>query len=194
MTENKSLRSSLQKKHKIMLIAGGVLVLFLFSFAIMWVKIKSGLPVVEELENPKFFLASKVFDTKGELLGHFYVENRVEVQYADIPKNLIEALISTEDKKFFDHWGVDVDRIIKSAVKTIFLGKPQGASTLTQQLARNLYKFKDNDESSSELAMRKVREWITAVQIERSFSKTEILTMYLNFNYFIFCFNRQSHI
>ncbi|MCA0390101.1 MAG: PBP1A family penicillin-binding protein [Bacteroidetes bacterium] len=184
MTENKSLRSRLQKKHKIMLIAGGVLVLFLFSFAIMWVKIKSGLPVVEELENPKFFLASKVFDTKGELLGHFYVENRVEVQYADIPKNLIEALISTEDKKFFDHWGVDVDRIIKSAVKTIFLGKPQGASTLTQQLARNLYKFKDNDESSSELAMRKVREWITAVQIERSFSKTEILTMYLNFNYF----------
>ncbi len=172
------------KKQKYLVITGGIAVFMVFIFVIFWLKIKAGLPEIEELENPKFYLASKVFDTNGELLGHFYVENRVEIQYSDLPKNLIEALVSTEDKKFFDHWGVDVDRIVKSAIKTIFLRKPQGASTLTQQLARNLYKFKELDESSSELAMRKVREWITAVQIERSFSKTEILTMYLNFNYF----------
>lgn len=184
MAEKKSTPLLKNKKQKYLLISGGVFILLVFVFAIFWMKVKAGLPEIEELENPKFYLASKVFDTNGELLGHFYVENRVEVQYSDLPKNLVEALVSTEDKKFFDHWGVDVDRILKAAVKTIFLGKPQGASTLTQQLARNLYKFKDSDESSSDLAMRKIREWITAVQIERSFSKTEIMTMYLNLNYF----------
>ncbi|MBK6678690.1 MAG: PBP1A family penicillin-binding protein [Ignavibacteriales bacterium] len=184
MVEKKKRTTRIEKKQKYLFIAGGVLLLFLFLFGLMWIKVKDGLPAIDELENPKFYLASKVFDKRGELLGHFYIENRVEIQYNDLPKNLIEALVSTEDKKFFDHWGVDVDRIFKSAIKTIFLGKPQGASTLTQQLARNLYKFKDTDENSFDLALRKVREWITAVQIEKSFSKTEILTMYLNFNYF----------
>jgi penicillin-binding protein 1A len=184
MVEKKKTSFKLEKRHKILFFIIGFLVIFIFAGSMMWVKIKAGLPAIDELENPKFYLASKVFDSKGELLGHFYVENRVEIQFNNLPKNLIEALISTEDKKFFDHWGVDVDRIFKSAIKTIFMGKPQGASTITQQLARNLYKFKDSDESSSQLAMRKIREWITAVQIEKSFSKTEILTMYLNFNYF----------
>ncbi|KAB2909463.1 MAG: PBP1A family penicillin-binding protein [Ignavibacteriales bacterium] len=184
MDSKKSFFSKISRKQQFLILGGVLTVIFAFAFILFWMKVKSGLPEIEELENPKFYLASKVFDSKGELLGHFFIENRVEVQYSDLPQNLIQALVSTEDKKFFDHWGVDVDRIIKSAVKTIFMGKPQGASTITQQLARNLYKFKESDESSSDLALRKVREWVTAVQIERSFSKNEILTMYLNFNYF----------
>lgn len=147
--------------------------------------ILEGMPSLEELENPKPILASKVFSTDGELLGQFFIENRIEISLDSVPDNLIKALIATEDRKFYDHWGVDVDRFFKAMIKNVLsLSMREGASTITQQLARNLYKLKAGKESKFETFIRKIREWITAIQIEKTYTKDEILTMYLNDSFF----------
>ena len=95
---------------------------------------------------------------------------------------MVQALIATEDKKFYDHWGVDVDRIVKAVFKNVLRGSltKEGASTITQQLARNLYKDIGNEVSLN----RKLREAMTAVQVERTYTKEEILAYYLNTVYF----------
>lgn len=144
-----------------------------------------GLPSLDELENPKPVLASKVFGIDGELVGQFFIENRIEVPLDSIPTYLQTALISTEDRKFYDHWGVDVGRFFKAMVKNVFtLSMREGASTITQQLAKNLYKLKSKNENKFETVIRKIREWITAIQIEKTYTKKEILEMYLNISYF----------
>jgi len=144
-----------------------------------------GLPSLEELENPKPQLASKVFTADGELLGQFYIENRIETDIDSVPPHLINALISTEDKKFYDHWGVDFDRFFKAMAKNLVtLSNRGGASTITQQLAKNLYKLKGKNESKFATVVRKMREWISAIQIEKNFTKREILELYLNVSYF----------
>jgi penicillin-binding protein 1A len=147
--------------------------------------IYSGLPSLEELENPKPQLASKVFSADGELLGQFFIENRIETSIDSLPQHLIDALVATEDRRFYYHWGVDVSRFFKAMVKNIFsLSLKEGASTITQQLARNLYELKVTRESQLDKAIRKVREWITAVQIEKNFTKDEIIELYFNVSYF----------
>lgn len=159
----------------------GSIILILFIWFMYYVI--QGLPPVEELENPKPMLASNVYSIDGELIGQFFRENRVKVNIKEINKSVINALIATEDVKFYNHWGVDIDRFVKAMVKTM-LGSRQGASTITQQLAKNIYGLKDKNESSFETVVRKVREWITAVQIEKKYTKNEILEMYLNQSYF----------
>ena len=146
--------------------------------------VTDGLPSLEQLENPKQSLASIVYSDDGKEIGRFFRESRVETIYDSIPEFLIQELISTEDKKFREHWGVDLDRLIKGIVNTIFFGRRQGASTITQQLAKNLYNLKTRDESIFDTITRKVREWITAVQIEETYTKNEILEMYFNTSYF----------
>ncbi len=163
------------------IISSIILSLFI-AFAIY---IYSGLPSLEELENPKPQLASKVFSTDGELIGQFYIENRIETDYDSLPPYLVEALISTEDRRFYDHWGVDLPRFIKAMIKNVFsFSLKEGASTITQQLARNLYDLKSQRENQFDKAIRKLREWITAVQIEKNFTKNEIIELYLNVSYF----------
>jgi penicillin-binding protein 1A len=156
----------------------------LFCLLVFTIYIISGLPSLEELENPKPQLASKVFTVDGELLGQFYVENRIEISVDSLPKYVTQALISTEDRKFYGHWGVDVTRFIKAMIKNVFTFSREGASTITQQLAKNLYKLKSGNENAFETGVRKIREWITAVQIEKTYTKNEILEMYLNVSYF----------
>ena len=170
------------KKQKFWLISGIVaLVLLGIFFAIVY----SGIPSLEELENPKPQLASKVFSADGELLGQYFIENRIETQLNKLPDHLVKALIATEDRKFYDHWGVDVTRFFKAMVKNLFsLSLKEGASTLTQQLARNLYELKVTRESQFDKGIRKIREWITAIQIEKNFTKREIIELYLNVSYF----------
>jgi penicillin-binding protein 1A len=163
------------------LIAGGILLVLFLAFAIY---IFSGLPSLEELENPKPVLASKVYTIDGEVLGQFYIENRVETDFDSLPKPLIQALIATEDRRFYDHWGVDLSRFAKAMVKNIFTFSREGASTITQQLAKNLYKLKSKHETLFETGIRKIREWITAIQIEKTYTKNEILELYLNVSYF----------
>jgi penicillin-binding protein 1A len=149
----------------------------LFSAYIVYLAV--GLPSLQQLENPTPELATKVYSYDGELLGQFYIKQRAYTPIDSIPKSLINALIATEDRKFYRHWGIDLDRVLKAMVKNILSFRiREGASTITQQLARNLY-------LSQELSItRKIREAITAIQIERTYTKEEILEMYLNIAYF----------
>ena len=155
-----------------------------FLFLALVIYIISGLPSLEELENPSPQLASKVYTTDGELLGQFFIENRIETDIDSLPQHLIDALIATEDRRFYDHWGVDLSRFFKAMIKNIFTFSREGASTITQQLAKNLYDLKSYDENIFETGIRKIREWISAIQIEKNFTKKEILEMYLNVSYF----------
>ncbi len=146
--------------------------------------IYSGLPSLEQLENPKPQLASTVYSIDGEQLGKYFIENRIEKHFSEFPPYLIKALISTEDRKFYKHWGVDIVRFGKAMVKNILTFSREGASTITQQLAKNLYKLKSSKENPAETIVRKIREWITAIQIEKTYTKNEILELYLNVSYF----------
>jgi penicillin-binding protein 1A len=159
----------------VVLVAAGVYIAYLIS----------GLPSLEQLENPRAELSTKVYSIDGEVLDKFYVKNRVQITVDELPSHIIDALLATEDKNFYSHWGVDAPRFARAMVKNLFtLRLREGASTITQQLARNLYDLKGARESVFAMVTRKLREFITAVQIERSYTKEEILEMYLSVAYF----------
>ncbi len=144
----------------------------------------SGLPSLERIENPRPELATRVFSVDGEVLDQFYFKNRSHSSLQEIPQSVIHALIATEDKDFYSHWGVDVIRFGKAMVKNALAFRlKEGASTITQQLSRNLYLGHD-DRNVFDIVTRKMREFITAIQLERSFTKEEILEFYLNVVYF----------
>ncbi len=179
---NKKKSSGFKKYNKkVAIIIAIIILIFVTVFGIYVI---SGLPSLEQLENPKPQLASKVFTSDGELLGQFYIQNRIETKIDSLPPYVANALISTEDRDFYNHWGVDLERVFKAIIKDVFTFSREGASTITQQLAKNLYHFKVKDENIFQTGVRKIREWITAVQIEKTFTKREILQMYLNVSYF----------
>src|SRR5262245_7219484 len=157
-----------------------VAVFCLVALAVYVIEIGSGLPSLEDLENPRPDLSTRIYSADGIQLDQFFAHNRTYIPYDSIPKPFIKALIATEDQKFYDHWGVNIERILKAVVKNVMAMNltKEGASTITQQLARNLY-------LSQEVSLnRKVREQLTAVQIERAYTKNEILEMYANTVYF----------
>lgn len=134
-----------------------------------------GLPSIEELENPQTAIASTVNSRDGVVLEKYFKENRKNVSIDNISPHVIDALIATEDHRFYNHWGIDMVRTL--AIPWHLLnGRIQGGSTITQQLARNLYKKIGRDFS----VVRKLREMITAIQIEENYTKREIIEMYLN--------------
>ncbi|MCS7154916.1 MAG: PBP1A family penicillin-binding protein [Bacteroidetes bacterium] len=135
----------------------------------------SGLPSLKELENPESALASEVISVDGQVIATYYHENRTPVPLDSIAPAVIHALIATEDQRFYRHWGVNIWRTAQAALFTL-LGNRQGGSTITQQLARNLYETVGKEVSIE----RKIREMLTAIQIERAYTKREILEMYLN--------------
>jgi penicillin-binding protein 1A len=153
-----------------------VIIGFSILITIYIIYVISGLPSLQQLENPKFSLATVIISDDGEIIDQLCYQNRTMIPIDSIPKDMINALIATEDYRFYKHWGVDVFRFIKARVKNLWRMR-EGASTITQQLARNLY-------LSTELSLtRKIREWITAFQIERTYTKDEILSLYLNIMY-----------
>ncbi|MCQ2323496.1 MAG: transglycosylase domain-containing protein [Paludibacteraceae bacterium] len=134
------------------------------------------LPPLEELQNPKNRYASEIFSSDMQSLGRYYrKENRVGVKYEDLSPYLIDALISTEDVRFYQHTGVDTKSLVRAIM---LLGKSGGGSTLTQQLAKQLWSPRANN--IFERAMQKPIEWVIATKLERLYSKDEILLMYLN--------------
>ncbi len=137
------------------------------------------LPSFEELENPKSNLASEILTDDLKVLGTYYKHNRSNVKYSELSPNLVHALISTEDKRFYEHSGIDYSRTITSVIYTTLLNKKQGGSTITQQLALNLFSER-RERNTSKRIMQKFQEWITAVRLERSYTKEEIITMYFN--------------
>jgi penicillin-binding protein 1A len=137
------------------------------------------MPTFEELENPKSNLATEIISTDGKLLGKYYIENRSNTPYQELSPNVINALIATEDARFEDHSGIDAIAIFRVFWGVATGSSKGGGSTITQQLAKNLFPRKQ-DRSFIETVLIKFKEWITAVKLERNYSKDEILAMYLN--------------
>ena len=154
---------------------GGILIVFL----VMWLITRGALgylPPLEELQNPKNTFASEIISSDMQSLGRYYrYENRIGVQYTDLSQDLIDALIATEDVRFYEHTGVDFKSMFRAILK---LGRAGGGSTLTQQLAKQLWSPRANN--ILERAMQKPIEWVIATKLERLYSKDEILLMYLN--------------
>ncbi len=140
----------------------------------------SDLPSFEELENPKNNLASEVYAADGEVLGRYFYENRIQVSYNEISPFVTQALVATEDERFYEHSGIDFRGLLRVAFKTVLLGQRSsgGASTITQQLAKML--FTEKPGSGLERVLQKLKEWIIAIKLERSYTKEEIMAMYLN--------------
>lgn len=158
------------------LFAGPVFSLFLF---ILCVRMFADLPDTEALQNPKTNLATEVFSSDMKVLGKFYAENRTIVKFDQISPNVVNALIATEDARFFDHSGVDVRALLRAVYGAVTGNSASGGgSTLTQQLAKML--FPREDLSKAGLVLRKFKEWIIAVKLEREYTKQEIIAMYLN--------------
>ena len=134
------------------------------------------LPPLDELQNPRNKFATEVISSDMQLLGRYYrQENRVGVNYEDISPNMINALIATEDARYYSHTGIDFKSLLRAIIK---MGKAGGGSTITQQLAKQLWSPRANN--IFERALQKPIEWVIATKLERLYSKEEILTMYLN--------------
>jgi penicillin-binding protein 1A len=165
-------------------VAGIVLMLlFIFSVGFNLFNLFGELPSFEVLSNPKSSVASEVYSSDGKLLGKYYHNfNRTPVEYNELPKTVIDALIATEDSRFYEHSGVDSKGII-AIVPSLLMGKRRGSSTLTQQLAKNLFSLREADDYKGIIegvVVTKVKEWFVAIQLERAYTKNEILLMYLN--------------
>jgi len=168
------------------LIAFWALILFgIAGFALFFMLIADGklgfMPSFEELENPKNILATEIYFEDGKILDKYFVsENRTFVDYEDLPPNLIQALIATEDVRFYNHSGIDLRGLVRVAKGIITSDSSSGGgSTLSQQLAKMLFP-RSGINSSLDLALQKFKEWVIAVKLERSYTKEEIILMYLN--------------
>ncbi|MFC5282269.1 penicillin-binding protein 1A [Pedobacter alpinus] len=137
------------------------------------------LPSFRDLENPKSNQASVIYTSDKAELGNYFVQNRSSIRYQDISANVINALISTEDVRFKDHSGIDFKRTFTIFLYN-FIGKKQGGSTITQQLALNLFSEEGRARSTFKRIPQKLRELIVAIKLERNYTKEEIITMYLN--------------
>lgn len=166
------------------LILYALAVLLIAAAVWYWFYIVSGLPTLEQLENPKPELATKIYSSDGVLLDLLAYKNRMRVSLDSLPAGLIQALLATEDRDFYSHWGVNLPRFFRQMVLNVLTFRQAGASTITQQLSRNLYKLQGKRETMFDKITRKIREFITSVQIERNFTKKEILELYLNVAYF----------
>lgn len=148
---------------------------FIYAFSLI-----RTLPSLEELENPNPELASLVYSSDGKLLHKYFLKNRTYVPLKSISEYVPEALIATEDLVFYDHWGFDVRRFVLVIGENLLKGRERwhGASTITQQLAKNLYLTQERT------ITRKIKEFFTSIELERTYTKDEILALYLNTVYF----------
>lgn len=134
------------------------------------------LPDFERLENPQTNLASQIISSDGELLGKYYLDdNRTDVAYDQLPKHLVDALVATEDARYFEHSGIDARGTLRAF---FYLGKKGGASTISQQLAKQL--FTGLAARGWQRYTQKIKEWVIATRLERQYTKEEIIAMYFN--------------
>lgn len=172
----------------IILFSPFVLVLFI----LLMVGIFANIPSFEELEDPKNNLATELISEEGEILTTFHIENRSYISYDEMSPSLIDAVIATEDARFNSHSGIDFKSLARVAVKSIILGQRRsggGGSTISQQLAKTLFPRDTVDSwvpgaATFNLGVSKFKEWITAVKLERNYTKKEIVSMYLNSVFF----------
>ncbi|MBQ0005893.1 MAG: transglycosylase domain-containing protein, partial [Alistipes sp.] len=144
------------------------------------------IPSFEELEDPKSNAATELISEDGEILCTYHIENRMFISYDEISPNVINAAVATEDVRFYEHSGIDFRSLLRVGVKTLAMrhASSGGGSTLTQQLAKSLFPRDTADASGLTAKIRlintKFKEWITALKLERNYTKNEIITMYLN--------------
>lgn len=156
--------------------------------AVMWIWLGADIPSFEELESPDSNLATQVIaDDDKTVLSTFHIENRSYVTYEDLSPNLVKALVATEDARFYDHSGIDFPSLARVVVKTLLGGDSSqgGGSTITQQLAKTLYPRQNLSnlgvvDKAIKMLGIKLTEWGTAVKLEKSYTKEEIITMYFN--------------
>jgi penicillin-binding protein 1A len=134
------------------------------------------MPSIQDLENPSASLASEVIADDGTVMGKYYLEDRTNTDYKNISKHIINALIATEDVRFYNHSGIDGKGVARALVH---LGTDGGASTITQQLAFNLFNGNRARNPVTRI-IQKMKEWLIAVKLERNFTKDEIVALYLN--------------
>ncbi|HEY0611955.1 MAG TPA: transglycosylase domain-containing protein [Chitinophaga sp.] len=160
----------------------GGLGFFLLLLLLINFRIIGNMPSMEELENPRAALASEVIAEDGTILGKYYSVDRSSSDYNEISKNVVNALIATEDERFYDHSGIDARSTIAIPFY-LMVGKKRGSSTITQQLALNLQADKTGNQRATnpvKRAFQKLQEWLIAIKLERNFTKQEIITLYLN--------------
>ncbi len=154
-------------------VLGAVLIFLLASWGMF-----GEMPTFERLENPETNLATEFISSDGETLGKLYLDdNRTPVSYDQLPQNLVNALVATEDARYYDHSGIDARGFIRALA---YLGKKGGASTISQQLARQLFIGVRDKESTTNAILQKIKEWVIATRLERNYTKEEIIAMYLN--------------
>ena len=171
----------------------GALILFIcgtaFAFVAIWEGWIGYMPPVEDLQNPISRYATQVYFADGKVMGtyNFNKENRIVIPYSKISKHLVEALVATEDERFYEHSGIDFIALGRAVVKRGLFGQASagGGSTITQQLAKQLYS--EQVHNSLERMLQKPIEWVIAVKLERNYTKEEIIALYLN--YFDFLHN-----
>lgn len=178
----KELREDLYVQRFWKLFTGGVLLAILLFLLVSW-GVFGKLPSFDVLENPKTNLATEVISADGKTLGKYYFnDNRTPVTYNDLPKNLVNALVATEDERYYKHSGVDGKGTLRALV---FVGRKGGASTITQQLAKLLFTERASSNIFSR-GLQKMKEWNIAIRLEKHYTKEEIIAMYFNiydFNY-----------
>ncbi|RNC92220.1 MAG: penicillin-binding protein [Allomuricauda sp.] len=159
------------------LFGSGLLVAVLVFLLAGW-GVFGEMPTFERLENPQTNLATEIISSDGLTLGKYYLDdNRTPVPYDSLPQNLVDALIATEDARYYDHAGIDARGFLRALA---FLGKRGGASTISQQLARQLFIGVRDKESTTNAIFQKIKEWVIATRLERNYTKEEIIAMYLN--------------
>ncbi len=165
----------------------GAFVLYVFAVSINFLNLFGSMPNLKTLESPKSELASEVYSADGVLMGKYFRENRTPVDYKDLAQTTIDALIATEDARFEDHSGIDPKAMLRVVTGVFRSGKSGGGSTLSQQLAKLLFRTRENlndgrlnDVPLLGMVITKTKEWILAVRLERNYTKREILRMYLN--------------
>lgn len=184
MSETTKKKTKTNKFKKYIKVMWGTYFCFLLVVIVFFVLLSLGvlgfMPTFEQLENPKANLATEVYSDSGELIGYIGIQNRSNVTFKDISPNLINALVATEDARFYEHSGIDLRSLLRVLTKTVLGGDKSsgGGSTLTQQLAKNL--FPREKKSTLGTVFAKLKEWVVAVKLERNYSKEEILSMYLN--------------
>jgi penicillin-binding protein 1A len=154
----------------------GVLLILFFLISMGWLGF---MPSFEELENPKTNLATEIYTDDGSLMGKYFIENRTNVPYQQLSPNLVNALLATEDARFYKHSGIDPRAILRVTFGVLTFSHKGGGSTLTQQLAKNLFP-RDPNANVFKLIFTKFKEWVVATKLERNYTKEEIIAMYFN--------------
>jgi len=138
------------------------------------------MPTFEELENPFIAQASVIISEDDKELGSYFIENRKDIEFRDLNTNVVNALIATEDIRYFEHAGIDFRALARVTIGVLSGNHKGGGSTITQQLAKLLYTRVRTRDNKGKVVLEKFNEWVIAVKLEKSYSKQEIMAMYLN--------------